>query len=427
MSRSFALMLLAAAAVTGGCAPPEASGIVLRIATTQQGERMRGPFRAALREFEGQHPGVRVELVEMDDDVYQNMGLVTLFVGGTPPDVYFQWGGHLVRKYAAAGYALDLTPDFPPENRARYFPFCWASAEADGRVYLWPNSASTTTVMWYRPSVFREHAVGVPSSWEELLRLCDRLRGRDVLPMAVGNKELWSGGNFAAYMVAQYAGVERYRQVLGLDPGTRLDDPDFVRALELLAELQARGDISAGAAGMSTDDARSLLMQNKAGMHPIGDWLVIDADEADSADLDAFRLPHMPGQRGDDTTLLALSTGYMVYRRTAHPELARALLRHLTTDAVQKEWAQHGHFSALRAAAPGPEAPAGQRRLLQFLDECRATALAPDVGFNLEVSDAFLDAVSLVLGGRAGPREALAEAEAQVRALRRAGIAADVR
>jgi hypothetical protein len=32
---------------------------------------MREPFRAALRGFEGAHPGTRVELLEMDDDVYQ--------------------------------------------------------------------------------------------------------------------------------------------------------------------------------------------------------------------------------------------------------------------------------------------------------------------------------------------------------------------
>jgi hypothetical protein len=75
-------------------------------------------------------------------------------------------------------------------------------------------------------------------------------------------------------------------------------------------------------------------------------------------------------------------------------------------------------MSPLRAAAPGPEAARGQRRLLQFMEEARASALAPDVGFNLEVSDAFLDAVSLVLGGRATPAEALAAAEEQVRALR---------
>ena len=86
--------------------------------------------------------------------------------------------------------------------------------------------------------------------------------------------------------------------------------------------------------------------------------------------------------------------------------------------SVQRDWARHGHVSSLLAAAPGPEAPAGQRRLLDILRETREPALAPDVGFNLEVSDAFLDAASLVLGGRAEPLKALAAADLQVRALR---------
>jgi raffinose/stachyose/melibiose transport system substrate-binding protein len=389
------------------------------MAGTQQGERMRGPFRSALSAFEQAHPGVRVELIEMDDDVYQKMGLLTLFVGGNPPDLYFQWGGYLVRKYAAAGYALDLTEQFPAAERRRYLPSSWAScAGSDGRLYLWPDSASVTTVMWYRKSLFRAAGLKPPTTWEDLLRTCERLKARGTIPIAVGNRELWPGGNFAAYFLAHYAGVDRYNEILGLKPGTRLDDPVFVRALELLAGLQKRGYLNAGVNGVGTDDARSLLAQGKAAMHPIGDWLVSEADEADVQDLDAFLLPRLPGQEKDERALLALSTGYMVNRETPHPGEAIALLKHLTSDAVQRDWVRHGHVSAVRAAAPESGAPAGQLRLLEMLDGARATALAPDVGFNLEVSDAFLDAVSLVLGGRASAGDALAAADAQVRALR---------
>jgi raffinose/stachyose/melibiose transport system substrate-binding protein len=393
--------------------------VVLRLATTQAGERMREPFAAALRGFERQHAGVRVELVEMDDEVYQKMGLITLFVGGTPPDVYFQWGGYQVRKYAAAGYALDLSGEFPEPERRRYLPYCWPScAGNDGKIYLWPNSASLTTVLWYRVSLFRRLGLEVPRTWEQFLTTCERLRAAGVIPVAIGNRDLWPGGNFAAYVAAQTLGVARYNDLLGLRPGTRLDDPAFVSALEPLAELQRRSFLNQGVSGVSTDEARSLLAQGRAAMHPIGDWLVSDAEESTVADLDAFRLPHLPAQAGDDTTLLALTTGYMVNRTTRHPMEAKALLRFLASDAVQQEWVRHGHVSPLRAAATDPSAPRGQRRLLQFLQEARATALAPDVGFNLEVSDAFLDAASLVLGGRATPAEALAGAERQVRALR---------
>jgi raffinose/stachyose/melibiose transport system substrate-binding protein len=403
-----------------GCYGGREGGTVLRLATTQSGERMKEPFRAALRAFEVAHPGVTIELVEMNDEVYQQMGLVTLFLGGTPPDVYFQWGGYQVAKYAAAGYALDLASEFPPEQRRRYYPFCWNGARGwDKNLYLWPDSASLTTVLWFRRSLFEKADVRTPGDWVGFLALCERLKGSGVIPLAVGNKELWPGGNFAAYFVAQFAGAARYNEVLGLKSGTRLDDPDFVRALELLAELQSRGYLNRGVGGVGTDDARSLLAQRKAAMHPIGDWLVSEADEGDVQDLDAFLLPHLPGQKGADGTLLALPTGYVIRKGTPHPEEAKALLRHLTSDAVQQEWARHGHVSAVRAAAPGADAPEGQRRLLRFMERAPASAIAPDVGFNPEVSDAFLDAVSLVLGERATPAGALAQAEAQVRALRR--------
>src|SRR5262249_59737800 len=138
-------------------------------------------------------------LVEMNDEVYRKMGLTTLFVGGTPPDVYFQWGGYQVRRYAAAGYALDLTAEFPPAEEARYWTFCWPSCRGkDGAIYLWPNSASVTTVMWYRASLFRRLGLRPPRTWEEFLATCGRLRSAGTIPLAIGNRELWPGGNFAA-------------------------------------------------------------------------------------------------------------------------------------------------------------------------------------------------------------------------------------
>jgi ABC-type glycerol-3-phosphate transport system substrate-binding protein len=388
---------------------------------TQPGERMRGPMQAALKEFEREHPGFRVEVIEMDDDVYQQMGLLTLFVGGTPPDVYFQWGGHLVRKYAAAGYALDLSDQFPPTERKRLYPATWASCEGDdGRLYLWPDSASVSCVLWYRKSVLRSTGITPPATWPELLAACERLRERGLTPLAVGNRELWAGGNFAAAVLAKYAGVERYNAVLSLTPGTRLDDPALVRGLQLVEGLRARGYLNQGVNGVGTDEARSLFAQGRAAMHPIGDWLVSEADASDVGDYGALPIPPMPGAPGDPTTLLALTTGYMINRTTRYPDECRALLRHLTSDRVQQQWAQNGHLSAVRAAAPGADAPEGQQQLLKLLSESRASAIAPDVGFDQEVSDAFLDAISLVLGGRATPAEALAGADRQVQALREA-------
>lgn len=419
--RSALTLLLTLILGLAGCREPTGGGKVLRFAMTQPGERMRGPMQAALKEFERDHPGFRVEVIEMDDDVYQQMGLLTLFVGGTPPDVYFQWGGHLVRKYAAAGYALDLSDQFPPAERNRFYPATWTSCEGDdGRLYLWPDSASVSCVLWYRKSLFRSAGIAPPATWPELLAACERLRARGLAPIAVGNRELWAGGNFAAAVLAKYAGVEQYNAVLSLEPGTRLDDPAFVQGLQLVADLRARGYLNQGVNGVGTDEARSLFAQGRGAMHPIGDWLVSEADAGEVGDYGALPIPPMPGAPGDPTTLLALTTGYMINRTTRYPAECRALLQHLTSDRVQQQWAQNGHLSAVRAAAPGADAPEGQQQLLKLLSESRASAIAPDVGFDQEVSDAFLDAISLVLGGRATPAEALAGADRQVRALREA-------
>lgn len=384
---------------------------------------MREPFDRFVRDFENSHPGVHVEMIEMDDDVYSQMGLVTLFVGGTPPDVYFQWGGYQVRRWASAGYALDLTDQFQGAEKDRFLPSTWPSTlGSDGKNYLWPNSASVTTVMWFQKGPEWKRVAkdgGVPETWTEFLELCERIRAGGQIPIAVGNKELWGGGNFVAAVLAQALGGVRYDEVLGLKPGTRLDDSDVVQAMERVAELGARGFLNEGVAGVGTDEARALFLQRRAALHPIGDWLVTDADESQAGRLDAFPIPRISSDAGSRSTLLGLSTGYMVYSRTAHRTLALDFLRRMTSDAVQKSFVAAGHVSAVAAAEPDRAAPAGQHRMLEFLKTADETVLAPDVGYHLEVSDAFLDAASEVLSGRRGARAAMSAADRQVQALRR--------
>src|SRR5438128_327486 len=54
---AFCSLLFALCVVTaGGCRQSRQAAVVLRLATTQAGERMREPFQASLTAFERQHP-----------------------------------------------------------------------------------------------------------------------------------------------------------------------------------------------------------------------------------------------------------------------------------------------------------------------------------------------------------------------------------
>src|SRR5690606_39872334 len=54
-------------------------------------------------------PIFTVRQIVQDDDLYQDAGLITLLQSNDPPDIYFQWGGALVARDAAAGYSADLS------------------------------------------------------------------------------------------------------------------------------------------------------------------------------------------------------------------------------------------------------------------------------------------------------------------------------
>jgi len=398
------------------------SATVLRFAHSTTGGPDKAALDKAIEQFEKANPGVQVKQNVMDDDIYQDMGLISMFTGGDPPDVYFQWGGWLVGEYARKGWAYDLTEALEEDGwKERFVENVWEGASYRGKIYMIPTDISLTTLHWYDKKVFAETGLEEPSTWEELLACCETLKKAGKVPFGFGNQEMWPGGNWVAHLVSRVAGEEKYNRVLKLEKGTTFLDPDFVKAFSMVKKMAEKNYFNRGLNGMSDTEGQILFFNGIAAMHPIGTWLIAAAQETapPGFDYDAFNAPSVPGGKGNQSSVIALATGYMINATTKHPKEAIGLLKHITTVDVQKEMVKAGVYSSVKGSISEKWAPPQLKKSMQIYARAGAQIYAPDVGFNLEVADAFIEAAALVMDGKTSAREALQSCERKVAHLRK--------
>jgi len=383
-----------------------------------------GAFRVVLdqiiTDFEQLHPNIRIRENVMKDEIYETVGLISLFKAATPPDVYFQWGGWLVERDVSEGWAADLTEEMNRYGWKKYFSDgAWEDAMVNGRIYLVPHNMDVTNLIWYNKEIFDRFGLSEPQSWPEFLEICSKLQAEGVLPIAAGNKGVgWPMGNWAGHIVSRMIGEKEYNDLLKLKPGTSFSDEGVVAALELLSEMVEKEYFNEGVNVIDSMEARMIFFMGEAAMHPIGSWLVPSA-RRDAPELvyRGFDTPAIPDGEGDQTSMIGLTVGYMVGEGTPHFDEAVAFLRYLTSVPVQRHRVREtGEVSAVRFTADAAVDPAFHV-VAGIAEHAGSLVAPPDTGYELEVAYAFYDAVAKVMDG-VDPVQALEEADVAIEHLR---------
>lgn len=396
-----------------------AFGVTLRFAHSTTGGAQRIVLNKIIAAFEQMYPDVKVKEIVQDADVYEDEGLITLVQSKTPPDVYFQWGGDLVRLYAESGFGADLTAALEKGGwKDTFLDAAWPDAMYEGKIYLIPTNLDVTTVLWYNEVMFEETGVTAPETWSEFMNVCAKLKENGITPVIVGNKELWPLGNWAGHIVGNAGGADLYDNVFTLKED--FANPDFIRAFGLFEEMAEKGYFNEGMNGMDADPGMMGFFQGFAAMHPIGSWLVPEALTSAPEDFrySAFNTPAISWGKGEQPSIIGLSTGYMIHAESPNFDVAVSFLRFFTSLESQILQAEAGDFSSVKGVMEMAEIDPNTVLLAQIFRDAVTIFAPPDTGYPVEIADTFYQGAAFVAGGVKSAEEALEWVDAQLEARR---------
>jgi raffinose/stachyose/melibiose transport system substrate-binding protein len=403
-------------AVITGCSSSDSADKILRIATPSLGEKELPVWEAAKAAYEAENEGWTVEFIQQDDDLYSTVGLPTLLNGKNSPDAYFEWSGARLDQRVAEGYAADISGDIESSGLKDLFTDgAFAGYDSNGALSMIPRARDVTNVLWYNVDMFEKNGVTPPTTWEELNAACAKFVAAKVNCFVQGNKDLWTVGNWGGHIISRVTGEALYAETL--QKSKPMNSPEFVKGLTVLADLAKAGYVNESVNSIADNEAASQFFQGKAAFHPIGSWLIgTQQGEAPDFKMDFINLPAISDGAGDQNSIMAVYTGYIVNAKSTKKTEVMNFFKVLYNAENAKQIADAGTLLLVKSLASGTLDPLTEK-INALLNGATVVVAPPDTGFELPVADALNAAQAEAIGGKSTPQAALDAAQEKVAAL----------
>ncbi|PKO22814.1 MAG: sugar ABC transporter substrate-binding protein [Chloroflexi bacterium HGW-Chloroflexi-1] len=288
-----------------------------------------------IKMFQARYPNVDVVYSVVAHEDFKQ-AIRAYLTSSTPPDVMTWFAGNRARFFIDKGTIMDVSDVWKQEGWDKSFPKGFlALSTVDGKQYSVPNNYYWWAV-YYNKTVFAQYNLQPPETWDEFLAVCDTLKKNGVTPIAIGTKGPWTAAGWFDYLNMRTNGPEFHiNLMLGKE---KYDDPRVKKTFENWKVLLDKGYFLDNAASYEWQEAVAPLVQGKAGMYLMGQFIMDSIPKEQQKDFDFFRFPIIDPKLpiGED----APTDIYWVSANAPHPEQARQLLAFLGSKEAQEYWAK---------------------------------------------------------------------------------------
>ncbi|MEU0781205.1 ABC transporter substrate-binding protein [Streptomyces sp. NPDC006173] len=316
--------------------------------------------------------GVTVDVNTKDHNTFQEQ--INSYLQGTPDDVFNWFAGYRMQFFASKKLASPI--DDVWDKIGGNFPDAMKklSKGQDGKYYFVPLYTYPWAI-FYRKSVFQQHGYEVPTTWDQLVALCKKMKKDGLVPIAFADKDAWPAMGTFDQINFRLNGYDFHVALMG--GKASWTDPKVKAVFDHWAELLPYHQD--GFMGRTWQDAAQTMVAKKAGMYLLGSFVAQQfTNKADLDDLDFFAFPEMNPAYGQDT-VEAPTDGFMVSKSPKNHSGVVKLLEYLGTPAAEQIYlkadssvvaasskADTSSYSALQKKAY--EMISGAKSLTQFMD-----------------------------------------------------------
>ncbi len=357
-----------------------------------------------IKKFQVANPGIIVEHSFWENQSYKIKLKVAMF-GGEGPDILFNWGGESQLGFSREGLLYDLTQDLG-KDRWGLSPGMFATHSYKGRIYGIPLFPSAEMV-WYNKEIFGKYGWKVPQTWDEFLTLCERIKAKGFIPIAMGGQEPWTILYPYMYLEDRLAGNGRY-----LAAKTRqasFADQDFVESFRLLQVLAKKNYLPAEVLSVNYIEATQLMIQNKALMMFMGDWEYQQLTSQMHQDLDKwdfFPFPIISNGKGSVRSIIGAVAGFSI-KKSDNSKIALKFLEFLCKrESLIDSYRMTGKLVTLATPYMGKNDRPQIKKIAKLLANASSLTQWWDQDLPEPVTQSLLNSLQDVLSGRCSPEQA---------------------
>jgi raffinose/stachyose/melibiose transport system substrate-binding protein len=269
---------------------------------------------------------VKVEFPTLENEAFKSK-LTTLLQGPDAPDFFHSWGGGVFEEQAKSGVLRPIDDLITQEAKDAVGAAGIAHFTAkDGHIYGIARNVQGV-MLWYNKKLLAQAGVD-PSSlstWDGLLAGVQKLKDAGITPIVLGGKDKWPAQFWWGYLIIRNAGHDGFYSALAGENGG-LNNPEIVRAGDMLNQLGALEPFQEGYQAASYGDACGYFGDGKGALHLMGEWDYNCAKDSSASkqgigdeNLGLMPFPSIEGGKGKATDSLGGMEGY-VFSKAADDE-----------------------------------------------------------------------------------------------------------
>lgn len=298
-------------------------------------------------------------------------------VKSTPPDVLFWPTTAPLTLYTDKLVALDTVG----AEVANYADYWKTLGSVDGKWLALPVKADIKTIIWYSPAQFEAFGYAVPTTFEELNTLVEKMVADKNVPWSMGfgsdAATGWTGSDFVQDLLLTTSGPEYVMKLISGE--VAYDDAGVVEAYKIYQKWASDPLYTVGGADgtvntkfldaiyqVFSDPAKAMMVKQSgfAGGEVLKQYPTLEYGK----DYDFFAFPGAKGMQGGADFMMAFGQS----------AAAKALIGYLTGQAGAEEWATVGFDLSPNKLANGKYTDAQLTKKAEAL--ANAAGFTPDLG-----------------------------------------------
>ncbi|CAH1210356.1 hypothetical protein PAECIP111892_03472 [Paenibacillus auburnensis] len=360
-------------------------------------------------EYENEHPNITVKQEVLENEQYKNK-LKVLSASNELPDVGITWAAGFMEPYVKGGLFAPLDDILSGDQlKDKFVAGTTEAYMVGGKTYALPIELNISPI-YYNKDIFAKYNLQVPTTYEQLKQVIQTLADNGVAPIALGNKDRWTGSLWYMYLADRIAGSDTLKKATN---GTgSFEDPGLIRAA---AEVQTLVDMDAfnkGFNGLSNDEGKSEFVDEKAALYLTGTWELPnfttnpDIPQEFKDKVGFFKFPTVAGGKGNINSWVGgPGVGLFVSEASKVKEEAKAFVEYFVSKWGEDSVTTAGVIPATKVDTANSSLPQLYVDLLNELNNASSITLFADVQMKPGAAQVHLDMIQALFAKAITPEE----------------------
>lgn len=212
-----------------------------------------------------------LKAIPIDHEAFKVSILETLY-SGTPPDLYSYWAG--AKTFSILEYLEPIDDLWLEGGLENIFSsdLIKSACQYDNHYYMVPITQHYVG-FFYSKEVFEKYNLEIPTTWDELMSIADKLIQNNITPFEVGAVDKWPMQFWFDYILLNSAGYD-YRDQL-MKGTANYNDMEVYQVFSILSNMIEKGYFNKDASEISWEkEPIERLVAGESAMTLMGTWMI---------------------------------------------------------------------------------------------------------------------------------------------------------